>query len=691
MPRALQVVMRSDAAGARAAPLRLSPGRIVPGTRYEIVRWLGEGGMGVIYEARHVDVERRVALKVIREDRCHGDAAEKFRREARTASRIGSDFIVEVFDVGELPDGRTFIALEMVDGHDLFEELGSAPMPLGRLIAILRQVTKGLAAAHSAGVTHRDIKAENVLIGPRNGREDAVKIVDFGISRVHGAARGEGRTAGTPAYMAPERWVSNELEGPGVDIYAVGCLAFELLAGRPPFEGTSEQIMVAHLEQDVPPLERVRPGLRVPADLEAVIRRCLAKTAPERYASMPDLEAALCEVQIAAGVETAWDDLPLPDVDAETRDSLLRRMPHPDVVHVRRPSAVWLVGIAVALVLAFGLGAWGVGRMRSDDGLGEVDAHLDALANRARDAAAKAYWVVPPADGEETAYRWVLALEAEGSRAAQARGEALRTEFATTLTRLGDRYWDREGGRVFAVDFYAQALVFWPEVEHARARAPLTPGELAVLRDKAASLDFSADERNAFTPLVLLAAADEEVALEALESYFRADEARSFTQRERIEAFLRASGRDLGRSAAAADSASGSDTDVELGEAPPMPEESRRLTQQAARHAERGRRSQAEALYHQALAMDRNNSEAMIGLSNLYFERAEYYKAMDFAARGVRLRPRDAKYRIILGDAYFRLLRYNDAKQQYQWGQRLGHPQAKGRLNKVARKLGDAR
>lgn len=675
---------------AATLPVRLAPGRIVPGTNYEIVRWLGEGGMGVIYEARHTDVQRRVALKVLREDRCHPEAGAKLRQEAKTASSIGSEYIVEVYDLGELPDGRLYVALELIKGHDLFEELAHAPMPLTRLVPILRQVAKGLHAAHAAGVVHRDIKPENVLITRRHGRADAVKIVDFGISRVGGSSGGgEGRAIGTPTYMAPERWTGDAFEGPSVDLYAVGCLAIELLAGRPPFVGSLEEIMLAHFEHPVPALAELRPGLDVPAPLEAVIRRCLAKLPEERFASMADFEAALCEAQIAIGLETPWDDLPLPEVDDARRDALLRGMPGNEIKLVRNSpgrGVAWLLGAAVLL----GLGGLAIPSGSTTEPIAtSVPSEVELLAQRAKDAAARASFVYPPVDGDqETAYRYVLALEARDDAASRERAEALRTEFAATLSRLGDRYWERDGGRPFAADYYAQALVFLPDDEHAGSRAPLTPGELATLRAKAAALDFSAAERRVLTPLVLLAHDDESAALGALQAYVaRAADVRSFSRHRDLDVFLESV--DSPNPAGGAPPAELLLEDGDLGRRTAAQEAvAERWVAQAKRELARGDRRAAEAAFHRALSADRHHGPALIGLSELYFDRADYYRAMEYAARAVRVKPKDAGYHLALGDAYYRLLRFSEAKQHYTTSRRLGHPQARARLAKVARKLG---
>ncbi|HGG58014.1 MAG TPA: serine/threonine protein kinase, partial [Nannocystis exedens] len=164
--------------------LRLTAGKLVPGTRYRLLRWLGEGGMGVVYEAEHVDIERRVALKILRFNLSQEpEMAQVFRDEAKAACKMGAANIVEIYDFGELSDGRLYFAMEPLDGLDLVPESEESWIEPVKLIPILRQICKGLSAAHEVGVIHRDIKPENIImVTDKSGREGMVKIVDFGIS-----------------------------------------------------------------------------------------------------------------------------------------------------------------------------------------------------------------------------------------------------------------------------------------------------------------------------------------------------------------------------------------------------------------------------------------------------------------------------------------------------------------------------
>jgi serine/threonine protein kinase len=480
-----------------APKLRLVPGKVIPGTRYEIRRWLGEGGMGVVYEVVHTDIERRSALKILRFDLSQQpQMAQVFRDEARAASRLGSPNIVEVYDFGELPDGRLFFAMELLQGEDLVPADDKASMELGRLIGILRQVCKGLHRAHDAGVVHRDVKPENIIISKIEGRADHVKIVDFGISAMLAAGERRIGIAGTPQYMAPEQVLGEEFDG-RLDVYALGCTAYEMIVGKPPFDGEDvETVLHKQVHEAAVPLRQARPDLQIPAELEAVIMRCLAKSPAGRWADMADLEAALCEAQIAAGIVTPWDDLPIPPLpDDERRQRIIARMPSRDIVLPAKRSWLWPVVAAVSTLAAGALAAYLVfGRQPTE---AEKDL-VEQLTLEARDAASKAAWVIPPPhlDSKVTALIKVGEMdELEGSaeRMADERAVELRHEFATTLIGHGNGLWDK-GGKEFARQYYAWSLMFEPN-DDALARANIDVITLELFRQRVLAGEFSDADR----------------------------------------------------------------------------------------------------------------------------------------------------------------------------------------------------
>jgi tetratricopeptide (TPR) repeat protein len=696
-----------------ADSFHLSPGTVIPGTRYRLLRWLGDGGMGVVYEAEHVDIARRVAVKILRQEVCdHPRVMQLFRDEARAAGRIGSPHIVEVLDFAELPNGRLLYAMELLSGCPLSRELGGRPMPPGRAIAILRQVCKGLASAHAAHIVHRDVKPDNIFLCDRQSRRDAVKLLDFGISIVLAETTAtDSDVVGTPHYLAPELVAGLPFDG-RVDMYSVGCTAFEMLTGRPPFEGSIQDILLAHASNTPPSIAAVRGDDDVPAELEAVIRRCLAKHPEERYASMDDLEAALCEAQIAARIETAWDDLSLPNVDGERRDHLLRGMPDPAaasiVVPLPRRRSYVVAAIVAALVLA---GAAALVRTLTASAPAAVDPLQATLEADARAAAARGAFVYPPPDQPDatTAYQAIRAIESIRSRSARELARGLRREFAGTLGAFGDRLWERPGGLEFAIDAYAQALIFDPDLEPAASRAELTPGQLARLAAKAASHDFSETELIAAEPLLVLAA-DELVEDPQLLGSVRERIVRRARDRDAALAQLA----DLtpripsptppaDEPAPAAPATPGPEerppapTSAEPdtpspapppGETPRDPAAAARMVAQGRAATRDGRLADAEKLFERALSHDGRSAAAFVGLTEIYFERGAYSKALATGAKAQKLAPNDADLHLLIGDAAFKVFRLDDAERAYERAKELGHPEAERRLAKLAAKRG---
>ncbi|MDB4989452.1 MAG: serine/threonine protein kinase [Myxococcaceae bacterium] len=267
-------------------------------SRYRILRKIGEGGMGIVYEAIHVVIEKSVALKVLREDFTHReDVVERFRQEAKSASRIGHENIIDISDFGVTPGGQNFFVMELLLGRDLAEELElRGPLPPRRAVAIVLQCAKALEAAHAKGIVHRDIKPENVFLVQRDTGEDFVKIVDFGIAKMSDVATGRaapgrkvtgsGMIFGTPEYMSPEHAAGRALDH-RVDIYALGIILYELLTGQPPFMGdTFMGILTLHMFEQAPPLRTTFPACSAPPELEQLVLRAIAKNPDERPQSM---------------------------------------------------------------------------------------------------------------------------------------------------------------------------------------------------------------------------------------------------------------------------------------------------------------------------------------------------------------------------------------------------------------------
>ena len=310
---------------------------------YSLVRRVGGGGMGHVYLARQAGLNRDVALKVLRDDLAADPVArERFRAEAEAAARLAHPNIVQVFSAGEA-DGFRFIAFEFVEGRTLRRAIeADGPPPPEAALVILRQVAAALARAAAAGVVHRDIKPDNILLTPAG----VAKVADFGLSRLN--AEGEkaldltqsGMTLGTPLYMSPEQ-VRGERVDHRSDLYSLGVTAYHLLTGRPPFEGaTAFEVASRHVGTPVPSLRAARP--EVPATLAAAVTRLLAKRPEERYQTAAELLADLDRV--AAGESlAAW-------------------------VAPARAGAAWRRGaplVGVTLAIGAGLG-WGLTPTRSE-------------------------------------------------------------------------------------------------------------------------------------------------------------------------------------------------------------------------------------------------------------------------------------------------------------------------------------
>jgi serine/threonine protein kinase len=272
--------------------------------RYRILKKLGEGGMGVVYFAHDLQLDRPVALKIPHWSSEDPSLMARFQREARAAASLHHPNICPVFDVGEI-NGVQYLTMPYIEGTPLTRAINAnRPMPVDEAIPLVRTLALALAEAHARGVIHRDLKPSNILI---NDRGEPI-IMDFGLARRRSDSdpplTHSGAFLGTPAYMSPEQ-VRGEVQamGPGCDIYALGVLLFELCTGRRPFEGSAVQIIAQVLQNPPtppPPPSRLRPGLD--ARLDAVCLKAMAHRPEDRYASMSEFALALsqCRVQVHA-------------------------------------------------------------------------------------------------------------------------------------------------------------------------------------------------------------------------------------------------------------------------------------------------------------------------------------------------------------------------------------------------------
>lgn len=263
--------------------------------KYELVRIIGRGGMGEVYEAQHVGVERTVAVKLLKKELASKKRARaRFHREARAAGRIGHDNVCEVTDLGVADDGTPFYVMPLLEGETLSALLArEGQLPIERAADIATQLLGALSAAHSKGVVHRDLKPENVFLTTLGGRPDFVKILDFGITKFGVGVDEDGEEAtltetgavmGTPHYMAPEQAKgSREVDG-RVDIYAVGLILYRMLTGERPIDGDSHNEILWNIwNAPIKPPRALRPGLS--SSIETVVIKAMARHRDERYAT----------------------------------------------------------------------------------------------------------------------------------------------------------------------------------------------------------------------------------------------------------------------------------------------------------------------------------------------------------------------------------------------------------------------
>lgn len=284
-------------------PLHAGPalaGRTVAG-RYEILGLLGEGGMGAVYEAEHLHLGRKVAIKRLHPELAKDESAvRRFQREARAAGTIGHDHIVDVLDLGFADDGAPYLAMELLVGESLADRLRRAGrLDPRRAARIAGEMLSALEAVHGRGVIHRDLKPDNIFLCRRGGRRDFVKVLDFGISKVRSVSGADtegltrtGAMMGTPHYMSAEQAQGRKDLDHRVDLYAVGVILYECLAGELPFQGGNyHALLQAILSGRQRPLLEVAPN--VPPGLAAVIDKAMATDRDERYADAHSMHAAL--------------------------------------------------------------------------------------------------------------------------------------------------------------------------------------------------------------------------------------------------------------------------------------------------------------------------------------------------------------------------------------------------------------
>ncbi|MCH9683591.1 MAG: serine/threonine protein kinase [Deltaproteobacteria bacterium] len=285
--------------------------------RYKLLRRIGEGAMGWVFVAEHVEIGKKVAVKVLRPSLCRlPEAVSRFRREARSATQIGSKHIVDVTDFGTTDTGSVFFVMEYLQGEDLSTTLKNEKfMPWKRVLHVLHQLCEALQAAHDSGIIHRDVKPANFYRVEQAGDPDFIKILDFGIARLanpqDSIVTQTGVVMGTPDFMAPEQAMGRHVDH-RADIYSLGASAYALLTGRPPFEGANEyDVIYKQLNDDPTPPSEVAPvAAAIPRWIDGVILKALRKDPQDRYETMQEFADAIGLAEQEASVEIPAQNLP---------------------------------------------------------------------------------------------------------------------------------------------------------------------------------------------------------------------------------------------------------------------------------------------------------------------------------------------------------------------------------------------
>jgi serine/threonine protein kinase len=324
-------------------------------SHYKILDKLGEGGMGVVYKAEDTNLERTVALKFLAAHLLNDpEAKQRFLREAKAAAALHHPNICTVHEIDDA-DGKTFLAMAFLEGETLEDRIAQGPLPLKDALDIGRQVAEGLQAAHAAGVVHRDIKPANVLVFP----EGRATIMDFGLARLTEASKltRVDQTVGTAAYMSPEELQGGEVDH-RTDIWALGCLLYEIVAGVRPFKGQYDQALLYEIVNEQPePLTGVRAG--VPMELELLTAKCLEKEHEDRYGSAQEVARDLRKLweKLRSGRSTILRTSQMTGAIPATMTGSRTLNPvealPPDAVVMKRNSKRALQALAIMATLAF--------------------------------------------------------------------------------------------------------------------------------------------------------------------------------------------------------------------------------------------------------------------------------------------------------------------------------------------------
>ena len=300
-------------------------GQVLDG-KYRLVAKLGEGGMGAVYLGVQAQIDREVAVKILRSEfKMNSTAVKRFLREARAASKLSHPNSITVYDFGQAMSGDLYIVMERLTGRSLADVLDDAgPMPVERAVHIMSQICDSLTEAHRLGITHRDLKPENIHIEQKAGNIDFVKVLDFGIAKMRSEnedthkATQTGMICGTPSYMSPEQAMGRDLDGRS-DLYALGILMYELLTNQRPFEGDAAmEVMLKHINEPPPDIFQ-RTGIRVPVGIQETIEKLLAKDPARRPPNCEEVKRLL-QVGLKTPLIGPIDSISDPEINQNRRD-----------------------------------------------------------------------------------------------------------------------------------------------------------------------------------------------------------------------------------------------------------------------------------------------------------------------------------------------------------------------------------
>ena len=429
-------VRSSSSSRTNADPLI---GKVVAG-RYRLEARLGEGGMGVVYRARHVLIERVVALKLIRPDlRGETHLRAWMLREARAANRVDHAHIIDIHDIGETEEGELYLVMEYLVGTPLSAELARGPMPIARGVDILEQMCAALARAHDLGVVHRDLKSDNILLTQRGGRKDFVKILDFGLAAIARDPRlaPKGAVFGTPEYMSPEQARGEEAAAQS-DLYALGVLFFEMLTGQLPFRANDRDTLLEMQRSQPPPRPRsIRPDAH--AQGEAICLRLLEKDIRKRYRDAHHLQEELKALQRSlpsqAWESEASDGVPAPPPPPPPQSAGVTEWASRAALFSRMVSRAYPAGNGTPDVMNALMQAWDLAA-RANRLEGEVASYtrkLEAQERRGRALRAEIGRKVEELAHEES--RVLREAAADGEDVEKVRGELLQADRAAVGAR----------------------------------------------------------------------------------------------------------------------------------------------------------------------------------------------------------------------------------------------------------------